>query len=152
MFDFFKKRFELNIDNSKSKNRAPYDQRHQGQLYSLSCVFTIINRHQEDFFIERYNQVGAAMSVILYAYSNPPEEILQYLGDTNTKKSLIITMCRSEYVPDLLKIASERFKVSQEAKGIAFSAPITSVAGIAVYKFFADVNKETRLLKEKKEK
>jgi len=149
---FKKKSFRVNIDDTKSADRAPYEERHADGLYSLSCVFTIVDRHQENFFIDAYNNLGASMSIVLYAYSNPPEEILKFLGDTNTKKSILMTMCRTEYVSSMLEVASKRFGVSRMAKGIAFSTPITSVAGIAVYKFFADVKKEVRLSKVQKEK
>lgn len=142
---FKKKKKEINSnDNTKSIERAPYDQRHSNELHSLSCVFTIVNRHQEDFYIDGYHEIGASMSVILYAYSKPPEDILSYLGDVNTKKSVIMTMCRTEYVSEMLKLASTRFKVSETTRGIAFSVPITNVAGIAVYKYFCDISKDVR--------
>lgn len=51
----------------------------------------------------------------------------------------------------MLEAAENRFLVSSEAKGIAFSLPISGVAGINSYKFLADSLKEVRLEKERKE-
>lgn len=114
-------------------------------------VVTICNRHQDLFFIDKYAELGASLSLTLYAYSNPPEDIVSLLGFVNTKKDILITITRSEYVDSMLKAAENRFLVSSEAKGIAFSLPISGVAGINSYKFLADSLKEVRLEKERKE-
>lgn len=145
MFKLLKSRYNAEEKKNYDLKRGPYDQRHKNELIPLSLVVTIVPRHQEDFFTDNYAELNSAMSVVLYGYSNPPKELLAYLGNIDNKKSIILTMCRTEYVPSLLKVASERFKVSKETHGIAFSVPITSVAGIATYKFFADVKKDIRL-------
>ncbi len=122
----------------------PYDQR--VQTHALSLVVTIVNRNQDDFFTDNYEACGAALSVVLYAYSKPPASILEYLGVGETKKDIILTVGRSAFVPAMLAKASERFRLSPQAKGIAFALPVTGVAGIAVYKFLADHNREERAM------
>lgn len=149
MFELFKRKYKADKKQYPDK-RAPYDERHKDEMIPLSAVVTIVPRHQEDFFTNNYSELNSAMSIVLYGYSNPPKELLAYLGDYSNKKSIIITPCRTEDVDKLLKVAEERFSVSNEAKGIAFSMPITSIAGIATYKFFADIQREVRLQGEKK--
>ena len=147
--DLFKKRIIVPKNRKREKFLPPYEQR--TKTYPLSLIVTIINRHQDKYFIEAYADKGAAMSVTLYASSNPPQDIMNLLGFVDTKKDIILTVARSEYVSDMLKIANNRFKVSQEAKGIAFSIPVTSVAGIITYRFLADQDKEARLANKTKE-
>lgn len=130
-----------------NKPLPPFEEREKVQ--SLSLFFTIVNRHQAGYFLKAYEEVGASMSLVLYAHSMPPVEILQLLGPDETKKDIIFTVARSEYLPKLKQIAAERFKISKVAKGIAFAIPIDSVSGIAVYKFLADHNKEARIHGEK---
>lgn len=149
----FKNRFKLTEQRKNASQKKvetiPFDQREK--VYPLSMVVTICNRHQDLFFIDKYAELGASLSLTLYAYSNPPEDIVSLLGFVNTKKDILITITRSEYVNSMLEAAENRFLVSSEAKGIAFSLPISGVAGINSYKFLADSLKEVRLEKERKE-
>ena len=127
---------------SEKKTTTTYEKREHVQ--SLSLFFTIINRHQAQYFVKAYQDVGCSLSIIMYAHSMPPVEILQLLGPDETKKDIIMTVTRTEYLPQLKQIAADRFKISNVSKGIAFAIPIDAVSGIAVYKFLADHNKEVR--------
>ncbi len=136
------------IEGGESGNKPlkPYEER--TKTYPLSLVITIVNRHQSDFFLDNYGELGASLSVVLYAYSHPPASIMEYLGTDSTKKDIILTVARSEAVPQMLAKAEERFGISEEAKGIAFSLPISGVAGISIYKFLSDQNRTARLMEK----
>ena len=138
----FKKIKTFNKENRKTEKLAPFEKREK--IHSLSAVFTIVNRGQSDFYIEAYNGIGASISMVLYSYSMPPEQYRNILGVDSTKKEIVLTILREEDVKKALDIAKERFSISHAAKGIAFSCPIDSVSGIAVYKFLADQNESVR--------
>lgn len=125
------------------KERKPFEEREE--VHALSLVFTIVNRHQADYFLETYKELGASATMVLYAYSMPPEEFRNLLGPDSTKKDILFTVCREEDVPKLLQKAKERFRISEASKGIAFACPIDAVSGIAVYKFLSDQNRNVRI-------
>ena len=137
----FNKKISIRVQQPTTP-ALPFEKRETVQ--SLSLFFTIINRHQAQYFVKAYQDVGCSLSMVMYALSMPPVEILQLLGAEETKKDIIMTVTRTEYIPELKKIAEERFKISKVSKGIAFAIPIDAVSGIAVYKFLADHNKEVR--------
>lgn len=136
-------RKKKNAAQAEAKKNKPYDKREP--IKALSCVFTVMNRGQSSFYVQAYQEAGASVSLSLYGYSMPPEEYRHILGIDSTKKEILITVVRTEYVPKLLKIASDRFSISPASKGIAFACPIDSVGGIAIYRFLADQNQETRV-------
>ena len=82
--------------------------------------------------------------MVLYAHSMPPRDVISVLGTESLKKEIIFTTVREEYIRKLKEIAAQRFAISRAAKGISFALPISSVGGIAVYKFLSDQNKEER--------
>lgn len=123
--------------------QTPFEQREK--IYPLSVFFTIVGRNQSHYYESAYQAAGASFSLTFYAHSMPPEEIMAILGEMETKKDIVVTICRSELVPELKEIAQKRFAISRAAKGIAFACPIDAVQGIAVYRFLADQNKEIRL-------
>ena len=142
MLEFLKKKKE-DRRQMAAVARPPFEQREV--VHSLAMVVTIINRHQADYYLEAYKECGAALTMVLYAYSMPPEELRNILGINETKKDILLTICRQEFVPSLLQRAKERFSISKASKGICFSCPIDAVSGIAVYKFLSDQNKNVRI-------
>ncbi len=131
------------VKAKESGPKAPFEQREK--VYPLSVFFTIVGRNQSHYYENAYQEAGASMSLTLYAHSMPPQEILALLGEMETKKDIVVTVCRSELIPTLKQIAQERFDVSRAAKGVAFACPIDAVQGIAVYRFLADQNRSIRL-------
>ena len=134
------------IKNERAKGqmeRVPFEQKEK--IHPLSVFFTIVGRNQSHYYESAYQTAGASFSLTFYAHSMPPEEIMAILGEMETKKDIVLTVCRSELIPELKKIAEKKFAVSRAAKGIAFACPIDAVQGIAVYRFLADQNKEIRL-------
>ncbi len=134
---------KLKKNNGKQELPAvPFEQREE--LKQISVFVTIINRHQAQYYVKTYEECGASLSLVLYAYSMPPNDLMQIMGIEETKKDIIFTVCRDEDIPALKKVAADRFKISKAAKGVAFAVPIDSVSGIAVYKFLSDFNREVR--------
>lgn len=138
--NLFKKKSIINKKKGPMPEKS-FEQRET--LYSLSVLTTIINRGQSQFFIDAYQKAGASMTMVLYGYSNPPDEYKNILG-VDTKKEILLTFAREEKMQTMLKIADERFKISIASKGIAFVIPLTSISGIAPYKFLADQNEQIR--------
>lgn len=151
MFNHLKKRRENLRKKVYPEHRARYDIRHEKELIPLSLIVTIVPRSQKEFFIDSYNEQGAPMNIILYAYSNPPKELLKFIGEGKEKKTVLLTVCRSEDVANYLAIAKNRFETNDQTRGISFSLPITNVAGIATYKYFSDIHRDERLLQILKE-
>jgi len=143
MFSFIKKK-KAKPEETKEQpfTRKAFDQREK--VYPLSLFVTIVGREQSRFFVDSYATAGASLSMVIYSFSMPPDEVMRLLGNDNTKKDMVFTVVRTEDIPKLKKIAVARFAISRAAKGIAFAVPIDSVSGIAVYKFLADQNKEVR--------
>ena len=136
-------RIKTEKTSKASRPQVPFEQREP--IYPLSLFFTIVERNQSRYYENAYQEAGASMSLTLYAHSMPPEEILAILGEMETKKDIVITVCRSELIPSLKEIAQKRFAVSKAAKGVAFACPIDAVQGIAAYRFLADQNKDIRM-------
>ena len=78
----------------------------------------------------------------LFAHSLPPEEIRNVMGEDETKKEIILTVCRKDLVPKIKEIAATRFGVSELSKGVLFVSPIDAVSGIVAYKYLADMSRE----------
>lgn len=143
LFKFGKKKLEK---KKEINNDLPAFEKRE-KVHPLILFFTIVNRNQSTYYTKAYADAGASMSIVLYSHSQPPQEIANMLGPDNLKKEIVITVAREEDMEKLKTIASNRFKISSVAKGIAFACPIDSVSGITAYKFLADQNRDVRVIK-----
>lgn len=132
----------LKKEKSNKNNNLPYEK--QEKLTSLILYVIIVNRGQGHYYLDELNKLGVSFSSLIYGYSNPPEEIIALFGNLETKKDLIFTIFRKELLPHIRDLIQRRFIISKQAKGVAFGIPIDSVAGVIIYKFLADQNKNIR--------
>ena len=129
----------LKKEKSNKNNNLPYEK--QEKLTSLILYVIIVNRGQGHYYLDK---LGVSFSSLIYGYSKPPEEIVALFGNLETKKDLVFTIFRKELLPHIRDLIQRRFIISKQAKGVAFGIPIDSVAGVIIYKFLADQNKNIR--------
>lgn len=132
----------LKKEKSNKNNNLPYEK--QEKLTSLILYVIIVNRGQGHYYLDELNKLGVSFSSLIYGYSNPPEEIVALFGNLETKKDLVFTIFRKELLSHIRDLIQRRFIISKQAKGVAFGIPIDSVAGVIIYKFLADQNKNIR--------
>ena len=120
---------------AKEKKKS-FDQ--EEKVEALAAYFIIINREQSKYFIDKFNEIGISMNVILYGYSSPPEQIASLLAPDMLKKDILISFCKQSQLHNIDKIIEERFSISKLSKGIAFAIPIDSISGVVAYKFLVD--------------
>lgn len=133
----FKKKKKIFV-KKKDSGEVPFEK--QNEVSPLILFFTVVGRNQANYFVDAYNKAGASRSLVLFAHSMPPQEVRNILGADSRKKEIVRTICRYDLLEKRKKIASDRFKISQAAKGVAFAEPIDSVSSLAVYKFLSDYN------------
>lgn len=121
---------------AKQVKKKRFDQAEK--VEALAAYFIIINREQSKYFIEKFNEIGISMNVILYGYSSPPDEIASLLAPDMLKKDILISFCKQSMLEKVNQIINERFSISRLSKGIAFSVPIDSISGVIAYKFLVD--------------
>ena len=116
--------------------KKSFDQKEK--VEALALYFVIVNRGQSRYFIEKFNEIGISMNIVLYGFSSPPEDIASILGPDMLKKDIVLSFCKQSEMNKVHQIVHERFKISKLSKGVSFSVPIDSVSGVIVYKFLVD--------------
>ena len=72
--------------------------------------------------------------------------ILDTLGFTDSSKSLIVSVVRTDEAARLINLLEDTFRKGKGYKGIAFTIPMTSVIGTLAYGFLSN---DKRTVKEK---
>jgi hypothetical protein len=63
---------------------------------------------------------------------------LSLLGIEGNEKSVIISVIREDKAKEALTTLEEKFNTVRNGKGIAYTVPLTSTIGVALYKFLCN--------------
>jgi len=106
--------------------------------HKLKILFTVVNRPKTEFYVDLIQTFEANVQLVLSAAGTANEELLNYLGLSSTEKSVIISVIRDDREKELLSALDNRFKTIKNGKGIAYTVPMSSTIGVAIYQFLSN--------------
>ena len=106
----------------------------------IKLLFTIVNRQKTDFFVDVLHDFEVNMQLVLSAQGTANDHIMSLLGLTDSDKSVIISVIRQDRVKDALMLLEEKFHTVKGGKGIAYTVPIKSAIGVAIYRFLSNTS------------
>lgn len=104
----------------------------------LKLLFTIVNKQKTEFFVDLLHNFEINMQMVLSAHGTADDHIISLLGLTDSDKSMIISTVRKDKVKDALSTLEEKFRTVKGGKGIAWTVPISSTIGVAIYQFLSN--------------
>ena len=114
---------------------------------ALKLLVTVVNHSKTDLYIDLLESFEVNMQMQMHASGTAGSELLHYLGLEQSDKSVIFSLIREDMAPLALKALEEKFKTVRGGKGIAYTVPLSSVTGVAIYQFLSN---NRRTAKEKK--
>ena len=104
----------------------------------LMLLFTIVNRNKAEFYVDVLQKFEINMQLVIAANGTANTNIQSLLGLTDLSKSIIISIVRSDMAKATLNELDEKFKTVKGGKGIAYTVPMTSTIGVAIYQFLSN--------------
>jgi len=105
--------------------------------HKLKLLFTIVNRSKAELYMTLLQSFSINMQFFVHADGTAPTEMLDYLGLADTEKAVILSVVREDKVDEVMHYIEEKFATVKDGKGIAFTVPMTSVIGVAIYRFLS---------------
>ena len=119
---------------TKNKFVAP-DASKQLTPPKLMLLITVVHREKADLYLALLQQFETNLQLSMAATGTATKEMRQYLGIGNPEKSVIFSVMREDAAENALKYLEEKFRTVKNGHGIAFTVPLSSVIGAAVYQF-----------------
>ena len=116
-------------NGSKSRAIAPK---------KLKLLVLVVNKNKADFYIDFLQSFEVNMQMQMHAQGTAGSEMLHYLGLEESEKRVIFSIIREDRAPDAMKALEEKFTTLRGGKGIAYTVPLSSVAGVAIYQFLSN--------------
>ena len=104
----------------------------------LKLLITVVNRQKAEFYMDPLQSFEVNMQLAMSAHGTAKTEMLDLLGLVDTEKVVIFSAIRNDRVNDAMKMLEEKFATIKNGKGIAYTVPMTSTIGVAIYQFLCN--------------
>ena len=104
----------------------------------LQLLFTIVNRQKTEFFTDLLYNFEVNFQTVLSARGTANDHMMSLLGLTDSEKSVIVSVIRRDRAAEALALLDEKFRTVKGAKGIAYTVPVSSTIGVAIYQFLSN--------------
>jgi uncharacterized membrane protein YozB (DUF420 family) len=107
-------------------------------LKKLKLLVTVVNRAKTEFYLDYLTSLGVNFQTAVAAQGTATSDTLYLLGLEDSDKSVIFSAIREDLALTVMQALEEKFHTLKNGKGIAFTVPMTSVIGVAIYRFLSD--------------
>lgn len=104
----------------------------------LKLLVTVVNRNKAEYYADFLQSFEVNLQMTVLAEGTADANMLKYLGLTDKKKSVILSVVQQNKLPDALYALGRKFETVKDGKGIAFTIPLSSVIGALLYGFLSN--------------
>ncbi|MBE6633214.1 MAG: hypothetical protein E7620_02595 [Ruminococcaceae bacterium] len=122
-------------DNRKKRTKAP-DRPLTPK--KLKLLVTVVNKNKAEFYVDFLQQYEINLQLQMRAMGTAGSELLHYLGLEESEKQVIFSIVREDMAPAALRGLEEKFATLKGGKGIAYTVPLSSAMGVAIYQFLSN--------------
>lgn len=108
----------------------------------LELLITIVDRKKGEFFADLIQSFDVNMQMMCFGRGTAGAEMMRLLGLADSEKTVIFSAIREDKTESALAVLDDRFKTIKNGKGIAFTVPMSSIIGVAIFGFLSN-NKST---------
>ena len=109
-----------------------------GDIKKLKILVTVVNRSKTEFFMDFLTSFEVNFQTSVLAQGTARSETLYMLGLEDSDKSVIFSVIREDKATEALQALEDKFHTLKNGKGIAFTVPMSSVIGVAMYRFLSN--------------
>ncbi len=126
------------MEQTKTTRRVRRTKSTASDVKKLKLLITVVNRRKAEFFMDFLQgfEVNAQASVL--AQGTARSDTLHLLGLENADRSVIFSLIREDRAEEILLGLEDKFATVRGGKGIACTVPLSSVIGVAIYRFLSN--------------
>ncbi|MBQ9482961.1 MAG: hypothetical protein IJU82_02115 [Ruminiclostridium sp.] len=136
-----KKKTEAVPDNVQAVKPLP-----SGNIapFKLELLITIVEKNKAEFYADILQSFDVNFQFLTPARGTAKAEFLDVLGLTDSDKTVIFSVVRSDRLDDIVYTLDTKFRTVRGGKGVSVSVPFTSVIGSSVYAFLCNARETVK--------
>ena len=107
-------------------------------IQKLKLLVTIVPRRKTEFYIDFLGGFEVNFQSVLLGQGTAHSDTLHMLGLEDSDKGVILSVIREDKAEEILHALEDKFHTVRNGKGIAFTTPLSSVIGVAIYRFLSN--------------
>ena len=104
----------------------------------LKILVTVVNRSKTEFYMDFLTAYEVNFQTAVLAQGTATSDTLYLLGLEDSDKSVIFSVLREDKAQEAMHALEDKFHSLKNGKGIAFTIPMSSVIGVAIYRFLSN--------------
>ena len=108
----------------------------------MELLFTVVNKEKADFYADLLQSFEVNMQLVLSAKGTAESHTLEMLGLNDSERAVIISAIKKVRAPEAMEALKERFASVKGGKGIAYTVPMSSTIGVAIYQFLSNTSSD----------
>ena len=122
----------------RSKATEPASSAGMEAPHKLKLLITVVNRSKADFYTDILQGFEVNMQTVMAAHGTVSTEMQHLLGLEDTDKAVLFSIIKDSNIQAALDTLETKFRTVKNGKGIAFTVPMSSVVGVAIYQFLSN--------------
>ena len=104
----------------------------------LKLLVTVVNRQKAEFYMDFIQSFEVNFQTAMAAHGTASQETLRLLGLGESDKTVIFSVIREDRAEEAMRGLEEKFATLRGGKGIAYTVPLSSTSGVAIYQFLSN--------------
>ena len=104
----------------------------------LKLLVTVVNRSKTEFFMDLLTSFEVNFQTSILGQGTARSDMLYMLGLEDSDKGVVLSVIREDKVTEALQALEDKFATIKNGNGIAFTLPMSSVIGVAMYRFLSN--------------
>ena len=104
----------------------------------LKLLVTVVNRSKTEFFMDLLSGFEVNFQTSVLGQGTASSEAMYMLGLEDSDKGVIFSVLREDKATEAMHALEDKFQTIKNGKGIAFTIPMSSVIGVAIYRFLSN--------------
>ena len=123
---------------SKSKTPKTPKKNTADNFKKLKILVTVVNRSKTEFYMDLLTSFEVNFQTAVLGHGTAQSDMLYVLGLEDSEKGVIFSVIREDKVQEAMQAIEDKFHTLKNGKGIAFTIPMSSVIGVAIYRFLSN--------------
>ena len=104
----------------------------------LKLLVTVVNRSKAEFYMDFLSSYEVNFQTAVLGQGTATSDTLYLLGLEDSDKAVIFSVLREDRAQEAMHGLEDKFHALKKGKGIAFTIPMSSVIGVAIYRFLSN--------------
>ncbi|MBQ9728570.1 MAG: hypothetical protein IJV85_06150 [Clostridia bacterium] len=127
--------------------RKPRRTKKVSDFKKLKLLVTVVNRNKTELYLDILSDFEINFQTSVLGQGTAHSETLSMLGLEDSDKGVIFSVVREDQATEALHTLEDKFHTIRNGKGIAFTVPLTSTIGVAIYRFLSNNKTQAKEVK-----